>query len=172
MASKLSVGSEFPKGVKFTYVPYSKESADIKSCGAPIQLDLDKVLSNKKVVIVGVPGAFTPPCSEQHIPPYGKHYEDFKKKGVDEIIVTSANDAFVLSAWAKVLGLNEKFKFASDPNIEFATSVGLDLDATSMGLGTRTKRFALIVNNGKIEYIGVDGIEPKESSAETVLSKL
>lgn len=172
MTGSLSVGSEFPKGVKFTYIPYTPESADVKACGAPIQLDLDKVLPGKKVVIVAVPGAFTPTCMIDHIPPFGKDIEQFKKKGVDEIIVISANDPFVLSAWGKVLGLADKFKFASDPNASFVKSVGLELDGTAKGLGIRTKRFALVVNDGKVEYLGVDNGELKDSSADAVLAKL
>ncbi|MBQ5153981.1 peroxiredoxin, partial [Macrococcus caseolyticus] len=170
----LSVGSEFPKGVKFTYIPYSEENADVKACGFPIQLDLDKELSGKKVIIVAVPGAFTPTCMVNHIPPFGRRLSDLKSKGVDDVIVISANDPFVLSAWGKVLGLDGKIKFASDPNASFSQSVGLSFDGTAKGMGIRTTRYAAVVDNGKVTYLGVEenpGVATV-SGADAVISKL
>lgn len=174
MSHTIYAGTEFPKGVKFTYIPYSEENADVKACGAPIQLDLDKELADKKVVIVAVPGAFTPTCMNNHIPEYGSDYAELKNKGVDEIIVISANDPFVLSAWGKVLGLADKIKFASDPNAQFSASVGLSKDLTSRGMGVRTGRYALVVSKGEVTYVGVEA-NPSEvtvSGAKAVLAKL
>lgn len=154
--AKLSVGSEFPKGVKFTYIPYSKESSSITACGVPTTLDLDKELPNKTVVIVAVPGAFTPTCMINHIPPYGEKFDELKKKGVDEVIVISANDPYVLSAWGKALNLDDKFKFASDPNAQFSVAHELSLDGTGLGLGIRTLRYLVVVDHGKIKLLNVE----------------
>jgi len=174
MTSSISVGSPFPKGVKLAYIPYSPENSDVHACGAPIQLDLDKELAGKKVVIVAVPGAFTPTCMNDHIPAFGKHLSDFKSKGVDEVIVISANDPFVLTAWGKILNLFDKVTFASDPNASFSESVGLSLDGTAKGLGIRTQRYALVVDNGKVTYLGVEPNPPEVtvSGADAVLAKL
>lgn len=148
-------GDQFPRGVKLAYIPYDEELAKSGACGVPRPLNLDTLL-DKRFLIVSVPGAFTPTCSENHIPPFLEHLGDLKKK-IDEIIVLSANDPFVLNAWSKNLkAYNGNVKFASDPNAQFSKSLGLSADLTSRGMGVRTMRYAMLVNNGKIEYVGVE----------------
>lgn len=154
--AKLSVGSEFPKGVEFKYIPFTKEAAGITACGVPTTLDLDKELAGKKIVIVAVPGAFTPTCMINHIPPFGEKLDELKKKGVDDVIVISANDPYVLSAWGKALKLDHKLKLASDPNAAFSVANDLSLDGTALGLGIRTWRYLMIVENGKISLLNIE----------------
>lgn len=168
----VSEGSTFPKGVKFNYVPYSPEDSDVLACGAPIALDLDKEIAGKKVVLVAVPGAFTPTCTADHIPPFLSKIKDLKAKGVDEVIVLAANDPFVMSAWGKALQGADKAKFVSDPNSQFAKANGLELDLTEKGMGVRVKRFAAIVDNGKVTYIGVDAQGVEKSGVDAVVAKL
>lgn len=166
--------SEFPKNTKFTYVK-SEPKDDILSCGIPIPYDCDKELPSKKVVIVGAPGAFTPTCTADHVPPYISKAKEFKAKGVDQIIVITANDPFVLSAWSKALKNDSDgfIIFASDGNSEFAKKIGYDLDLTSKGMGVRNARFAMVVDHNKIvtsEKESDTGVSV--SSAENILSKL
>lgn len=167
-----SEGTTFPNGVKFNYVPFSDENADVLACGAPIPLDLDKEIKGKKVVLVAVPGAFTPTCTANHIPPFIEKLGELKSKGVDEVIVLAANDPFVMSAWGKALHGADKIKFVSDPNSQFAKANGLDLDLTDKGMGVRVKRFAAIIDNGKITYVGVDPQGVEKSGVEAVVAKL
>lgn len=168
------VGSEFPKGVHFGYIPYKEETKDIKACGFPLQLYLDKVVPGKKVVIVAVPGAFTPTCTANHLPPYAEKYQELKAKGVDQVIVLAANDPFVMSAFGKAENLADKFIFASDVGAEFSKSLGFSIDMTKGGMGVRTGRYALIVEDGKITYAGneEDPSQVTVSGVDAVLKHL
>ncbi|KAI9212974.1 hypothetical protein DS838_002174 [Geotrichum bryndzae] len=108
---------------------------------------------NKKIVIVSVPGAFTPTCTANHIPPYIERIEELKKKGVDKVLVLSANDPFVQSAWGKALGAKgDDIIFVSDGNAAFSTSIGQALDLSKNGFGVRSARYAIIVDNNKVVY--------------------
>jgi alkyl hydroperoxide reductase 1 len=167
------ITGEFPKGIKFKYVPYREENSDVAACGIPIDYDTDKEFPSKKVVIVAVPGAFTPTCTENHIPPYIQKAQELKAKGVDDIIVLSANDPFVQAAWGKALGDKGKLIFASDGNAAFSKSIGYTLDLTSVGFGVRTSRYAIIVDHGKVAYAEQEpGKEVSVSGIDAVLNKL
>lgn len=166
--------SEFPKNIKFSYVK-AEPKEELLACGIPITYDCDKELPSKKVVIVGAPGAFTPTCTANHIPPIIAKVNEFKQKGVDQIIILTANDPFVQSAWGKALNNNTDnyVIFASDGNSEFAKKIGYELDLTSKGMGVRNARFAMIVDHDKIVYSDKEsGPGVEVSSAETILSKL
>ncbi|VVT55357.1 uncharacterized protein SAPINGB_P004556 [Magnusiomyces paraingens] len=149
----LSVGDQFPSGVKFTYIPYSPDLEGVTACGIPIAYDTEKEFPSKKVVIVSVPGAFTPTCTANHIPPFVEKIKDLKSKGADEIIVLSANDPFVQAAWGKALGGYKQLIFASDGNAAFSKAIGKSVDLSSKGFGIRTARYAIIVDHGKVTYI-------------------
>uniref|UniRef100_A0A060T3Q3 Thioredoxin peroxidase n=1 Tax=Blastobotrys adeninivorans TaxID=409370 RepID=A0A060T3Q3_BLAAD len=167
-----SAGQQFPSGVKFVHVPFQAGDDDPAACGIPQPYDCDKELPNKKVVIVAVPGAFTPTCTANHIPPYVSKFKDFKAKGVDDVIVLAANDPFVMAAWGKVLK-NQGLIFASDGNASFSKAGGFDLDLTAKGMGERTARYALIVDHGKITYAQKEpGSEVTVSGADAVLAAL
>ena len=140
--------------------------------GGPREVSTGELTKGRKVVIFAVPGAFTPTCSMKHLPGFVEKAGDLKSKGVQEIVCVSVNDAFVMSAWGKDQGCGGKVRMVADGNGEFAKAVGLELDASGFGMGKRSKRYAMIVNDGKVEQVLVDESGLKESSAESVLSKL
>ncbi|KAK1763529.1 Redoxin [Phialemonium atrogriseum] len=165
--SALNAGDSFPEGVTFTYIPYTEEKKDLIACGIPIKYDASKEFSNKKVVLVAVPGAFTPTCQEQHVVSYIRNATELKAKGVDHVVIIASNDAFVMSAWGKANGVSGDFIiFASDAGLEFSKRIGWTA-------GDRTLRYAVIVDHGKVTYAEKD--VPKSiaaSGAEGVLAKL
>ena len=170
---------QFPTNINPKYIPFSKENSAIASCGNPIELNLKQLFKDSTVVVTAVPGAFTPTCSEQHIPDYLKHLQDFKSKGVKKIVVLSANDPFVMAAWGKALGYtNEEnfIVFATDPNGAISKELGEDYvaDLSSVGFGLRLQRYACVVKNGEITYLkGEDELGFTEiSSAETILKNI
>ena len=133
----------------------------------------DDVFGGKKVALFAVPGAFTPTCSAKHLPGFKERASDFTAKGVDAIACTSVNDVFVMSAWAKDSGVSDEMTMLSDGNGEFAKAVGLELDASGFGMGSRSQRYAMIVNDGVVEQLHVEsGGEFRVSSADFVLDHL
>ncbi|KAM7209693.1 Redoxin [Naviculisporaceae sp. PSN 640] len=165
--SGLKVGDSFPEGVTFTYVK-PEGDLNVTACGIPIKYDASKEFKDKKVVIVAVPGAFTPTCQEQHLLSYLNHLDDLKAKGVDQVIFIASNDAWVMSAWGKANGISdEKILFMSDSGLEFSKIIGWIK-------GDRTLRYAIVVDHGKVVYADIDDV-PKsiaKSGAEGVLAKL
>lgn len=167
------IGKEFPEGFYFNYVPYEAEDQkNATSCRIPIQFKLNKEnLAGKRIVITSAPGAFTPTCTLTHIPGYIEKVEEFKKKNVDKIFVITSDSAFVNSAWGKLLGQKPPIEFASDPNAKFSSSIGWTVDAGD--LGTRTARYTIIIDDGKIVYAAKE--EQREvtvSGADAALAKL
>lgn len=145
----------------------------LKTNGAngPEDISTADIFNGKKVVLFAVPGAFTPGCSNTHMPGFVTKSDEIKAKGVDDIVCTAVNDAFVMDAWQKDQNA-EAITMLADGNADFARALGLDMDASGGGMGTRSKRYALIVNDGVVEYVGVDAKGVEDSSAETVLGKL
>ena len=127
--------------------------------------------SGKKVVLFAVPGAFTPGCTVTHLPGFVVNADKIKAKGVDSIICTAVNDAFVMDAWGKSQNA-EEIIMAADGNGDFAKAVGLQLDLTGGGLGMRSQRYAMIVDDGKVTYLGIDSKEIEKSAADAVMAKL
>jgi peroxiredoxin len=134
-------------------------------------LSLAEVTAGKKVVIFAVPGAFTPGCSMTHLPGFVVNADKLKAAGVDSIICVSVNDAFVMGAWGENQNA-EEIIMAADGSAKFTTAIGMELDLVEAGLGVRSKRYAMIVEDGAVTYLGVDAKDIVESSAETVLAKL
>ncbi len=130
--------------------------------------------ASRKVVLFAIPGAFTPTCHARHIPSYVSNAEKLKEKGVDEVVCMAVNDPFVLAAEAEATGAAGKLACLSDGNAEFTKALGLELDGSGIGLGTRSQRFAMIVNDGVVEGIFVEPDPSKMtvSSAENVLEHL
>ncbi|MCS4505456.1 peroxiredoxin [Arhodomonas aquaeolei] len=147
--------------------------ATLKTNGpdGPADISTDELFKGKRVVLFGVPGAFTPGCSNTHMPGFVVHADEILSKGVDTIACMAVNDAFVMDAWQKDQNA-ERITMVADGNAEFTHALGLDMDVSAMGMGTRCKRFALVANDGVVEYIGVDPKGVDASSAETVLHKL
>ena len=133
-----------------------------------------QLVSGRKVVLFAVPGAFTPTCHKNHLPGFVDKAEEIMAKGVDEIAVISVNDPFVMDAWLGITGAEGKIRFLCDSDATFTQAVGLDLDMSARGLGIRSKRYAMIVDDGKVSMIGIDGNpgEVDESSAGSVLANL
>ncbi len=139
----------------------------------PEPVSSDDYFSGKTVAIFSVPGAFTPTCSAKHLPGFIDKAEALKAKGVDEIACTAVNDAFVMGAWGKSAGADGKVTMLADGNGDFAKAVGLTMDGSKFGLGTRGQRFSMIVKDGVVEDLNVE--EPgdfKVSSADYMLEKL
>lgn len=137
----------------------------------PEDISTGELFKGKKAVLFAVPGAFTPGCSNTHMPGFVVNADKLKEKGVDLIACTAANDAFVMDAWQKDQNA-DAITMLADGNAEFAKALGLDMDASGGGMGTRSKRYAMIINDGVVEYLGVDGKGVDKSAAETVLEKL
>jgi peroxiredoxin len=133
----------------------------------------DELFGGKKVVLFAVPGAFTPVCSAQHLPGFISKAAEIKAKGVDSIVCLSVNDAFVMDAWGRAQNTGDDIVMAADGNAEFTRALGLEFDASAFGMSVRAKRFAMIVDAGKVTGLYVE--EPMKfdvSSAEAVLDQL
>ncbi len=138
----------------------------------PRDVSVGELFKGKRVVLFAVPGAFTPTCSMKHLPGFVEKAADIKGKGVDEIACLAVNDAFVMSAWGDNQKAHGKVRMLADGNGEFTKALGLELDASGFGMGQRSKRYALIAKDGKVEHLLVDPSGLEHSSAESVLSKL
>jgi len=132
------------------------------------------IFDGKKVVLFAVPGAFTPTCHLKHIPGFIENADAFKKKGIDSVACVAVNDPFVLGAWADASGGKGKILFLSDGNAEFTKKIGMDFDGSGVGLGTRSKRYAALVEDGVVKALNVEdspGVAV-ESTAAKLLDKL
>ena len=137
------------------------------------EMTSDEIFGKGKVVMFALPGAFTPTCSAKHLPGFVGKADEIRKKGVDKIACLSVNDAFVMNAWGKDQNVGDKVLMLADGNGEYARALGLELDASKFGMGTRGKRFSLIVKDGVAKQLNVE--PPGEfgvSSAETVLKQI
>ncbi|MBD3896868.1 peroxiredoxin [Halomonas sp. ML-15] len=137
----------------------------------PQDISTGELFAGKRVVLFAVPGAFTPGCSNTHMPGFVIKADEILAKGVDTIACMAVNDAFVLDAWQKHQNA-EAFTMLADGNAEFTKAIGTEMDASGGGMGIRSKRFALIANDGVVEYMGIDAKGVEQSSAETVLAQL
>jgi len=132
-----------------------------------------ELFGGKRVVLFALPGAFTPTCSAKHLPGFVEHADKIRAKGVDRIVCLSVNDAFVMGAWAKAQGAGDKVLLVADGNAEFSNAVGLAFDGSGFGMGTRSQRYAMIVQDGVVKNLFVEKpMEFKASSAEAVLAAL
>ena len=132
----------------------------------------DELFKGKKVVLFAVPGAFTPTCSERHLPGYIEHYEDFRKRGID-VACMAVNDAFVMRAWAQHRHVPDGMLMLADGNGDFAKALGLEMDSSKFGMGMRSKRFALYAEDGVVKVLHVEAPgEFRVSSAEAMLASV
>ena len=118
--------------------------------GEPVKKDIVELLKNKKVVLFGLPGAYTSVCSAKHLPGYINAHDDYKSKGVDLIICLSANDPFVMDAWGKSQHVEDKIVMVGDPLLNFTKSIGADVDKSARGLGIRSNRYTMLIDNLKV----------------------
>ena len=138
----------------------------------PEDISTDDIFKNKKVVIFGVPGAFTPTCSAKHLPGFVEHAEAIKAKGVDSIACISVNDVFVMGAWGQDQNVLNKVIMIADGSGKFAAATGLELDLSARGMGIRCQRFSMLVENSVVKSIDLDNRTFEKTSAEQMLSNL
>lgn len=139
----------------------------------PEKVESAAYFAGRRIALFSVPGAFTPTCSAKHLPGFVEQADAIKAKGVDEIVGTAVNDAFVMGAWGKAHGTDGKVTLLADGNGDFVRALGLVMDGSGYGMGQRGQRFAAIVNDGTVEKLFVEAPgEFKVSSAEHVLSEL
>jgi peroxiredoxin len=145
----------------------------IMTSEGPVAKTTDDLFKGRKVVLVAVPGAFTPTCHRNHLPGYVEKKDEIMAKGVDSILVTAVNDVFVLDAWSKSAGA-EGIEFISDGNGDFAKALGLSMDGTGFGLGTRSQRYSMLVEDGVVKSLNVEDTPSKAqvSGAENLLKDL
>ncbi len=139
----------------------------------PKELSTEELFAGRKVVLFATPGAFTPTCSARHLPGYLEHLDAFRDRGVDKIACLSVNDAFVMSAWARDQGVEGRILMLADGAGQLTKTLGLELDLTARGLGIRSQRYAMIIEDKVVTSLGVE--EPGQfdvSKAETVLDQL
>ena len=139
----------------------------------PKEISSDELFGGKKVALFAVPGAFTPTCSQRHLPGYVERAGDIKGRGVDTIACVSVNDAFVMGAWGKDQKVGDKVMMLADGSGDFTKAMGLELDLTKGGLGVRSQRYSMLVDNGVVKAINIE--KPGQfdvSSAETMLKAL
>ena len=159
----IKVGDALPADVKL------KEMGD----GGPKDVTVGELFKGKKVVLFAVPGAFTPTCSMKHLPGFVEQAAAIRQKGVDEVVCLSVNDAFVMGAWGDQQKAKGKVRMVADGNGELTNALGLGVDASGYGMGQRSKRYAMIVDDGKVTELLVEpGGGLNVSSAESVLGKL
>ncbi|MEM9357386.1 MAG: peroxiredoxin [Pseudomonadota bacterium] len=140
----------------------------------PEQKTTSDVFGGKKVVLFAVPGAYTPTCSKGHMPGFVQNVDAIKGKGVDVVACTAVNDTFVMDAWAKDSGATGKIDMLADGSADFAKAIGLEIDLTARGLGVRSQRYSMLVEDGVVKQLNVEEAPPNHdvSSAVTMLSQL
>jgi len=129
-------------------IPNSK--VFIMESGNPVQKNIKELFQDKKVVLFGLPGAYTSVCSAKHLPGYVDNYKKYKSKGIDLIVCISVNDPFVMDAWGKSQGVGDKIIMMADPFLEFTKSIGADVDKSARGLGIRSNRYTMLIDDLKV----------------------
>ncbi len=143
------------------------------SAEGPKPITTDEIFKGRTVALFAVPGAFTPTCSARHLPGYKDQVAAFRAKGVDAIACTSVNDVFVMKAWAKDQGIGDEIIMLADGNAAFATALGLELDAAGFGMGKRSQRYSMLVEDGVVRQLNVEeGGQFKVSAAEYLLGQM
>jgi peroxiredoxin len=139
----------------------------------PKEISIKQIVADDRVIIFGLPGAFTPTCSAKHLPGFIFATNQLNEKNIKKVICISVNDPFVMDAWGKIQNANEKVLMLADGNGEFTAALGLQLDASGFGMGSRSQRFSLVINDGQVEILNVeDGGEFRVSSCEFMLDQL
>jgi peroxiredoxin len=162
----IKVGDSLPSATLMEYVEVEGEGCSI----GPNPVDVTKASAGKTIALFALPGAFTPTCSAKHVPGYVDLYDELRAAGVDEIWCLSVNDAFVMGAWARDQKTMGKVRMLADGSAAFAKEVGLTLDLTARGMGLRSNRYSMLVKDGKVASLNVEGPGQFEvSDAKTLL---
>lgn len=159
----INVGDKLPEAT------FTTMTAD-----GPKPMSTADVFGSKKVALFAVPGAFTPTCHKTHMPGFVARLDELKKKGFDTVACTSVNDVFVLTEWAKATGADGKVMMLADGSADFAKKLGLDMDLSARGLGVRSKRYAMVVDNGVVKILNVEDApgQVTNSGAEAICSMI
>jgi peroxiredoxin len=153
MAMTIKVGDKLPAGTLMEFYEVEKDGCSI----GPNPVKVEDLTQGKKVVFFGLPGAFTPTCSAKHVPSYVENYDKLKAKGVDTIACLSVNDAFVMGAWSRDQKTGDKVRMLADGSADFTKALGLELDLTARGMGVRCQRFSMLVDNGVVKALNIEG---------------
>jgi peroxiredoxin len=165
----ITVGDKLPAGTLMEFYEVEKDGCSI----GPNPVKVEDLTKGKKVVFFGLPGAFTPTCSAKHVPSYVENYAALKRKGVDTIACLSVNDAFVMGAWGRDQKTGDKVRMLADGSAEFTKALGLELDRTARGMGVRCQRFSMLVDDGVVKTLNIEGPGKFEvSDGATMLKQL
>lgn len=165
----IKIGDAVPDGTLYEFHDIAENGCSI----GPNAVSVADSLRDKTIVIFGLPGAFTPTCSAQHVPGYVALYDALRAKGVDEIWCVSVNDAFVMGAWAREQGTEGKVRMLGDGSALWTQALGLVFDLTARGMGLRSQRYVMVVRNGVVAHLAVEAAGKFEvSSAEAALQAL
>jgi len=161
----IQVGDKLPAATLMEYVEVEGNGCSI----GPNPVDVAKATAGKTIALFALPGAFTPTCSAKHVPGYVEKFNDLKAAGVDEIWCVSVNDAFVMGAWARDQKTGDKVRMLADGSADFAKATGLTLDLTGRGMGLRSNRYSMLVKDGVVNALNIEGPGKFEVSDATTL---
>ena len=165
----IKVGDRLPAGTLQEYYDVEKNGCAI----GPNPVTIEQLTRGKKVVIFGLPGAFTPTCSAKHVPSYLAAYDKLKAKGIDTVACLSVNDAFVMGAWGRDQRAGDKVRMLADGSAEYTTALGLELDLTARGMGVRCQRFSMLVDDGVVKALNIEAPGKFEvSGGDAMLAQL
>ena len=165
----IKVGDTLPDATLTEYVEVEGNGCSI----GPNAFKVADLVKGKKIAVFGLPGAFTPTCSAQHVPSYVAQYDALKAKGIDEVWCVSVNDAFVMGAWGRDQKAGGKVRMMADGSAELTRKLGLELDLTARGMGVRCQRFSMVVDNGVVAQLNIEAPGKYEvSGAEAMLKQL
>jgi peroxiredoxin len=165
----IAVGQKLPNDTLYEFMNEESEGCSL----GPNAFEVEKIAAGKKIVLFALPGAFTPTCSAKHVPGYVEHYDAIKAKGVDEIWCVSVNDPFVMGAWGRDQKVGKKIRMLGDGSAEFTKKLGLELDLIARGLGVRSDRYAMIIEDGVVKSLDREAPGKFEvSDAASILKKL
>ncbi len=165
----IKIGDRLPEGTLTEFIETETAGCSL----GPNNFKVSELVKGKKIAIFGLPGAFTPTCSAKHVPSYLANYDKLRAKGVDEIWCVSVNDAFVMGAWGRDQKATGKIRMMADGSAEFTKKLGLELDLTARGMGMRMNRISMLVDDGVVKQLNVEGPGKFEvSDAETMLKQM
>ena len=165
----IKVGDRLPEGNVQEFIEVEGNGCTV----GPNTFKVQDITKGKKIAIFGLPGAFTPTCSAKHVPSYVQNFDKLRAKGIDEVWCISVNDAFVMGAWGRDQKAGGKVRMMADGSAIFTRALGLDMDLTARGMGVRSQRYSMLVDNGVVKAVNVEQPGKFEvSDAETMLKAL
>ena len=165
----IKIGDTLPEGTLSEFIEVETEACAL----GPNTFNVQDLVKGKKIAIFGLPGAYTPTCSAKHVPGFVQHAAEFKAKGVDEIWCVSVNDAFVMGAWGRDQHTAGKVRMMADGSADFAKATGLTLDLNARGMGLRSQRYSMLVKDGVVKSLNIEGPGKFEvSDADTLLRQV